>query len=731
MTGLFAASRRTLYGKSRSLVALGAVALAGTLVPSASASAAGGLGTASRTFTYTGAEQTFTVPAGVFVLEVRAVGGSGGDVPEGGAGGAAAQASGALRVTPGEALYIEVGGHGGEGERVNWGGFDGGAGGAGGGGGASDVRTSPLASGLAPDDRLIVAGGGGGGGASGVDAGGSGGSAGRPGANAAGRNLGGAAGTHGAPGGLGGCVSGKAGRLGGGGAGGNCGFGPAGGGGGGGYIGGGGGGGGSSIAGGGGGGGSSLEPAGGSVVLASLITQPEVQISYLEPALNTAALTTGAASAITQTSATLNATVNPEGGGVSSCYFEYGTSEEYGSTAPCTSPLGSGQNPPAVSVSVGNLDPNTTYHFRAVGINLGGASYGGDQSFTTLKKTPASPPGSGNGWGGVGGLSLPGPSWKPYANTSPFNQSAAGAAEHPESQAIVKTVLSWGLPENLEAGNAETSEDWGHPTFWAQPGDPIYTLEATEQLGPGNSLSLSGGSIKIPEYARPARGGDGHMTVVEPNGEEYDFWRAQAPPPGGGTFTFAWGNLVPGGLKGNGIGGGGTASGFGNLAGMIRAPELAAGHINHALFIVLKCAAPGTGFGDGAALDPPNSSYVYPANEGGSACPAGESDAPPLGTRFMLAMSDAQIKALAVPSWKKTILTALAEYGGYFGDTGGPGFTFMFESSTTYTALNLPDPLVEFAQKNDLRSWEGRYIFNVASGVEWEKYLRVLVPPSQ
>ena len=42
-------------------------------------------------------------------------------------------------------------------------------------------------------------------------------------------------------------------------------------------------------------------------------------------------------------------------------------------------------------------------------------------------------------------------------------------------------------------------------------------------------------------------------------------------------------------------------------------------------------------------------------------------------------MSDAQIAALAVPAWKKTILTALAHYGGYVGDTGqvlpvrGPG----------------------------------------------------------
>ena len=49
---------------------------------------------------------------------------------------------------------------------------------------------------------------------------------------------------------------------------------------------------------------------------------------------------TKAASSVTQTSATLNATVNPNGGEVSACTLEYGTSTSYGSSAPCTPCLG-------------------------------------------------------------------------------------------------------------------------------------------------------------------------------------------------------------------------------------------------------------------------------------------------------------------------------------------------------------------------------------------------------
>src|SRR5207248_714380 len=72
---------------------------------------------------------------------------------------------------------------------------------------------------------------------------------------------------------------------------------------------------------------------------------------------------TGTASALTQTSATLNATVNPNGGTVSDCHFEYGSTSAYGTSVPCASLPGSGSSAVAVSAEVEGLAPNSTYHF--------------------------------------------------------------------------------------------------------------------------------------------------------------------------------------------------------------------------------------------------------------------------------------------------------------------------------------------------------------------------------
>jgi hypothetical protein len=92
---------------------------------------------------------------------------------------------------------------------------------------------------------------------------------------------------------------------------------------------------------------------------------------------------TGAASAVTQTAATLNASVNPNGIEVGECKFEYGTTTSYGSSAPCTPALGSGTSAVAVSAAVESLGENTTYHFRIIATNAGGTSFGADQAFAT------------------------------------------------------------------------------------------------------------------------------------------------------------------------------------------------------------------------------------------------------------------------------------------------------------------------------------------------------------
>jgi hypothetical protein len=97
---------------------------------------------------------------------------------------------------------------------------------------------------------------------------------------------------------------------------------------------------------------------------------------------------TKAASAVSQTGATLNATVNPNGSEVGACSFEYGTTADYGKTAPCSPAPGPGSSPVAVSASVTGLSPNTAYHFRVVATNGGGPSKGADAEFKTTLPDP-------------------------------------------------------------------------------------------------------------------------------------------------------------------------------------------------------------------------------------------------------------------------------------------------------------------------------------------------------
>jgi len=116
------------------------------------------------TFAFTGAVQTYTVPAGVTAIQIECWGAQGGtgtgfDGVEG-TGGLGGYSIGELVVTPGQILEVYVGGAG---DMFGPGGFNGGGqagtnyGAAGGGG--SDVRVTPYGFG----DRVIVAGGGGGG----------------------------------------------------------------------------------------------------------------------------------------------------------------------------------------------------------------------------------------------------------------------------------------------------------------------------------------------------------------------------------------------------------------------------------------------------------------------------------------------------------------------------------------------------------------------------------------
>lgn len=102
-----------------------------------------------------------------------------------------------------------------------------------------------------------------------------------------------------------------------------------------------------------------------------------VPVSF--PGLST--VTTEPASAVTGVSATLHATINPEGAETQG-YFEWGLDTTYGNTTAFQA-LGSGFGDAAIQADLTGLTENTAYHFRAVGFNSFGTTVGADQVFTT------------------------------------------------------------------------------------------------------------------------------------------------------------------------------------------------------------------------------------------------------------------------------------------------------------------------------------------------------------
>lgn len=100
-------------------------------------------------------------------------------------------------------------------------------------------------------------------------------------------------------------------------------------------------------------------------------------------------VTTGTASNVAQTTATLNGTVNPNGS-ATTCHFEYGLTTSYGTNTPNDTSPGAGTSAVPVSANISGLTASTLYHFRLVCSNSGGTTNGADATFTTTAAPPPS-----------------------------------------------------------------------------------------------------------------------------------------------------------------------------------------------------------------------------------------------------------------------------------------------------------------------------------------------------
>ena len=102
------------------------------------------------------------------------------------------------------------------------------------------------------------------------------------------------------------------------------------------------------------------------------------QAALLRPGVST-----GAAESVSYGTATLTGSIDPHGSDTS-YYFQYGPTRAYGAQT-AIADAGAGTSAVRVTVPVSGLQPLTTYHFRLIAVNAGGATTGTDRAFATAK----------------------------------------------------------------------------------------------------------------------------------------------------------------------------------------------------------------------------------------------------------------------------------------------------------------------------------------------------------
>jgi hypothetical protein len=200
---------------------------------------------------------------------------------------------------------------------------------------------------------------------------------------------------------------------------------------------------------------------------------------------------------------------------------------------------------------------------------------------------------------------------------------------------------------------------WGHPIYWAKPGDPVYNLDAVAHV---RAKELE--SIRIPRSARPASNNDGTMSVfdlerqyvVALTNAEYDpdtrEWSAA-----GATVTY---------LNSNGLDAAtgqsdeprntGTHRGNNGATMAVRWDMVQHGEIDH----VLKIAA-GPEVAD---------RFVFPMVGSDGDYHGTDPAVPPSGLRMRIKPS-IDLESLNLSDQALVIARALQEYGAYIGDSGG------------------------------------------------------------
>ncbi|HJL17838.1 MAG TPA: hypothetical protein RMH99_19390, partial [Sandaracinaceae bacterium LLY-WYZ-13_1] len=250
--------------------------------------------------------------------------------------------------------------------------------------------------------------------------------------------------------------------------------------------------------------------------------------------------------------------------------------------------------------------------------------------------------------------------WRPFADDSPWNTPIpADVAIRSDSDALVEALA--------------TSSDWPGLQVAITPWSvPVYEVGGAgvplvEVHSPISNEGLEHTfRWPVPPDAAPAPESDAHMTIIDrATGREYDFWAARRRADG----SWECGLCSTADLDGSGVrppkGGarpwyeshGSRACGFPLMAGLIRAEELAAGRIEHALVLAYP-ALRRRWFTPPASTGHPDNGLLR------------EDFGIPCGGRVQLDPS-VDVDALGLSPAGRAIARALQEYGAYVGDFAG------------------------------------------------------------
>jgi hypothetical protein len=279
---------------------------------------------------------------------------------------------------------------------------------------------------------------------------------------------------------------------------------------------------------------------------------------------------TSPASNRTTTAAKLNGTVDPDEVALTECKFEWGPTNSYGNSVPCTPAFGSipaDTNTHAVSASIGGLTPSSAYHYRLVTATVDGVSKGQDVLFHSLgpllEKVAVSFPSMTSTTATIEALVNPqgqGTSYRfEYVTQAQFDESGYAAAEvapkvvtgvgHGEENVQITQLITGLTPATHyhvrivinSLGGTVTGPDLTFATF---PKESLPTPGSCSNEKFRTEASASLPDCRAYEQASPIDkdgtdvGGDMWHTAVSPNGDAVLMQDNSGIPGGTGTLQF-------------------------------------------------------------------------------------------------------------------------------------------------------------------------------------------------